>query len=95
MNLYTIDVMTHAGVPACMELRICRDVVEVWLARHCFGVLDRDRLRTWLADPSGVAVVDEVTLSPTPDHQVAISLGDRVGPWPLTPSVLTNLQRWI
>jgi len=97
-NRYAIEVVTTSGRAAAVEFRFQFNSVEVWHAKHCGGVFDRDVLQAWLTTPREPLVVDEVafSLDRMVDHdgRVALSLPD-VMFWTLSPCALADLLQRI
>ncbi len=92
---FAVEVVTTSGRATAVTFRFRMDTVEVWFREHLNGVLDRDVLREWLAQPGKPLVVDEVALSVDRmvDHngRVALSLPDVMG-WTLAPETLAELR---
>lgn len=87
---FVVEVASSSRRPVEVEFAIRRDTVEVWLGKHCAGVMDRATLRAWLAAPAGPLVVDEVMWARA-ESGVALVVAD-IGWWPLVPHVLDGLR---
>jgi hypothetical protein len=96
---FLLELVTTSGRAAVVKFKIWLNYVEICYAdEHCCGVLNRDTLGAWLAQPGKPLVVDEVAFSldrMVDQHgRVALSLPD-VLVWTLAPVVLAELQRRI
>lgn len=75
----TMNLTDRWGRPVSAEVRVRRETVEVWCAGVLSGSADRDHLRSWLADPAGVLVHEDVAWIPAPGGvAVALAIGDDV-----------------
>jgi len=103
----TFEVVTGAGRAATVDLLVHPHDIEVWHDHHLAAAFDRDRLRDWLAHPDQPLERAEVVfdLDQTVDihdrtaitdihGRVAVTLPD-VPTWPLSPSELDQLRRFI
>lgn len=57
-----------SGDDAQVEVQFRRDTVELRCDEHLKAVFDRDELRAWLDEPSGVLSVDDVALALHDEH---------------------------
>jgi hypothetical protein len=92
-----VEVITTSGCAQAVELRIQPDLIEVWCRDHCCGAFDRQKMRSWLADPGRPLTTGEVTLSQDPrsgGERIAISLDD-VMAWTISPADLATVRRLV
>jgi hypothetical protein len=88
-----IEAMTTSNRAVEVEFRVRMDTVETWFWEHLVAVFDRERLRAWLAEPSGWIAEGDAVLSVDPrSHgtRVAISLSDVLA-WTLSPKEQADL----
>lgn len=88
-----IEVMTTSNRAVEVEFRVRMDTVEAWFWEHLVAVFDRERLREWLADPSGWLAEGDAVLSVDPRSngaRVAVSLTDVLA-WTLSPKEQADL----
>jgi hypothetical protein len=50
---YVVNLRTTSGREVSVTLRLGSEFVEIWHQGQCQATPDRERLRTWLAEPSG------------------------------------------
>ena len=74
-----------------LEVKIKRDVVEMWVASRSVAMVDRDALARWMADPVGTFERHDVALWVTPLGLV-IEVLDRVRPALVDPRVVRDLR---
>ncbi len=70
-----------------LEVKIKRDVVEMWVGSRSVAMVDRDALATWLADPVGTFERHDVALWVSPLGLVIEVVG-RVRPALVDPRVV-------
>jgi hypothetical protein len=88
----TLAVVGVSGEAGEIELKFRRDSLEIWHREHCCAALDRDRLREWLARPTGVLMVDEVRLTAAEDGHVLLT-ATGIATRALVPSALAQLRQ--
>ena len=92
---FLVEVVTTSGSTAGVEFWRRFEVVEIWHHRRKVGMLDRESLSMWLADPAGPLAVNMVALTfdrKVDRHgRVAITLPD-VEAWTLSPAALAGLR---
>jgi hypothetical protein len=86
-----IELGDHLEWPVQLEVKIKRDLVEMWVGTRSVAVVDRDALATWLADPVGTFERHDVALWVSPLGLV-IEVWDRVRPTLVDPRVLGDLR---
>lgn len=89
-----VKVVTTSNKAVFIEFRVRLDTVEAWVWDRLAAVFDRERLRSWLAVPSGWLAEGEVVLSVDPrfeGDQIAIALTD-VLTWTLSAEELRELR---
>ncbi len=74
-----------------LEVKIKRDVVEMWVGSRSVAMVDRDALATWLADPVGTFERHDVALWVSPLGLVIEVVG-RVRPALVDPRVVGDLR---
>jgi hypothetical protein len=87
-----IEALDGAGRAVAVDLSIKRDWVEGWANHLCRAVFERDRLRAWLAAPSGSYAVDGMCLK-FADSRVALTVDQVVPRWELSPRDLERLRQ--
>ena len=90
----TIEALDEVGRAVAVDLTIKRDRVEGWANQRRRAVFDRDRLRAWLATPSGSYAVDGITLRCT-EARVVMTVDRLVPRWELSPRDLERLRQWV
>jgi hypothetical protein len=94
---FQVEVVTTSGRAAGVEFWRRLEVVEIWHHRRKVGVLDRERLSGWLAEPESDVPLEVNMVALTFDRavdrrgRVAITLPD-VEAWTLSPAALAGLQ---
>jgi hypothetical protein len=86
-----IELDDHLERSVQLEVKIKRDVVEMWVGSRSVAMVDRDALARWLADPVGTFERHEVALWVSP-LGVVIEVWDRVRPALVDPRVLGDLR---
>ena len=86
-----IELSDHLEWPVQLEVKIKRDVVEMWVGSRSVAMVDRDALATWLADPVGTFERHDVALWVSPLGLV-IEVWDRVRPALVDACVLGDLR---
>lgn len=86
-----IELDDHLEWSAQLEVKIKRDVVEMWVGSRSVAMIDRDALARWLADPVGTFERHDVALWVSPLGLV-IEVGERVRPALVDPRVVADLR---
>jgi hypothetical protein len=92
MSRVIIDLRDALGRLDVLEVAIHHDVVECWLTDRCRGSFDRERLRQWLATPSGLLSGEEMSWNRSENGDVTVSIDGAVARWPLAEHVLVDLR---
>jgi hypothetical protein len=74
-----------------VELRVCRDTVEIWISDRMVGITDRDQLAAWLYQPSLDLDMDGIVWSLDFDRRISLVLPHNCG-WTLPPNVEAQLR---
>jgi hypothetical protein len=85
-----VDVATDTG-SAVVEFTIRLDTVDVRYGGRCVAILDRRRLRAWLARPAAWWATDDVQWGLSADGRVVLVVVDACA-WALTPRMVTDLR---
>jgi len=86
-----IELSDQLEWPVCLEVKIKRDVVEMWLGSRSVAMIDRDALAAWLAEPVGTFERHEVALWMSELGPV-VEVHNRVRPALVDPRVLGELR---
>jgi hypothetical protein len=90
----TVQVVSATGRGGQVSFHLRHRLVGVWYGNRLRGVLDRALLRTWLRDPFGSLVQDDVSLSwdrtVDRDGRIAITMPG-LREWVLSPVEAANL----
>lgn len=71
---YTFPITWRPGLTVTLEVNARRDDVSIWLANSTLAVIDRDRFRDWLCDPSGPLREGDLELS-VADGVILLNIG--------------------
>jgi hypothetical protein len=94
VNRVTIEAMDRQGRAVNVDLAIRRETVEGWAGDRCRAVFQRTLLQRWLATPHGNLSVDDMTWGRT-ELGIAVTIGDVVPWWELSPRDLERLRQWV
>ena len=86
-----IELSDHLEWSVQLEVKIKRDVVEMWVGSRSVAMVDRDALARWMADPVGTFERHDVALWVSPLGLV-IEVSDRVRPALVDPRVVGDLR---
>ncbi len=90
----SIEVVTRSDRAAAVQFHQLQDAVEVWHRGAPIGWFDQHALAAWLETGTGDLQGEAVTFSYY-GSAVAISLGEEVDRWPLSPADTTALRELV